>query len=75
MLKTKQNGTTGQGPEMPPLQELTEQQVRQFIEKDMKAAKDMLAFILSSPEILDMVATYATGLHNNRVNAQKLKES
>lgn len=74
MEKTIKNGTTGQGPEVPKLQELTEQQVRQFIEKDMKAAKDMLAFILSSPEILDMVATYATGLHNNRVNAENIKD-
>lgn len=73
MSKTQQTEVKGQGPETPNLQPVTEAQVQQWLSKDLETAIAMLAVIKNNPAILEMVATYAAGKHNNLVNAQNLK--
>lgn len=69
-MKTQKLASDSPGEEKPKLQKVEPAQVKEWMSKDMKSAVDLVNFIRTTPELLDMVVTYATGLHNNRVDQE-----
>lgn len=67
MKKQSKNEVPAQG-----APDLTQPQIREALERDLKVVATLIAFIRSEPTMLDTMAAIAHELHLNRVRKEEL---